>query len=165
MKSIRALLLVTVALFSVQAAAEKVAVLGVDEAVYKSDAAAAFRDSLKKDLSSDQQQVVDLEKQAKALQEKLQKNQGLMSKDDAKKLNLQFQKAYGEYQKQGQALQQKKAQREHDFLNSMRPKLDKVLRALIKQEGYDIVVAKRATVYAGKTVDITPAVIEQLNKQ
>ncbi len=164
MNAIRGMLLVLVAVFSLQAAAESIAVLSVEEALLKSKAAATFREGLKRELASEGKQVVELEKQAKALQDKLRKNQGLQSSEDAKQLALQFQKAYGQYQKLGQELQQKRAERERDFLQEMRPKLDQVIRDLIKQKGFDVVLAKQATVFIRTELDITPLVIEQLNK-
>ncbi|NVK42214.1 MAG: OmpH family outer membrane protein [Oceanospirillaceae bacterium] len=165
MKFIQSSLLALAMLFSLQAAADKVAVLGVEEAVLKSDAATDLRKQLQAEFSGEEKQLLELEKQAKALQEKLRKNQGLQSKDEEQKLRLQFQKAFGQYQKQGQELQQKRAERQQAFLAEMRPKLDEVIRDIIKKQGYDVVVAKQATVYADKSVDITAAVIEALNKK
>jgi Skp family chaperone for outer membrane proteins len=164
MKLIRGMLLILVAVFSLQVAAESVAVLGVEEALLKSKAATAFRDGLTSELASDEKQLVELEKQAKALQEKMRKNQGLLSAEDAKQLGLQFQKAFGQYQKLGQELQQKRAERERAFLSEMRPKLDQVIRELIKEKGYDVVLAKQSTVFIRTELDITPQVIERLNK-
>ncbi|UTW10293.1 OmpH family outer membrane protein [Marinobacterium rhizophilum] len=164
MNVIRGMLLVLVAVFSLQAAAESIAVLSVEEALLKSSAAASFREELKRELASEEKQVVEMEKQAKGLQDKLRKNQGLQSSEDAKQLALQFQKAYGQYQKMGQELQQKRAERERAFLTEMRPKLDQVIRELIKQKGFDVVLAKQATVFIRSELDITPLVIEQLNK-
>ncbi|GGO78842.1 Skp-like protein [Marinobacterium nitratireducens] len=166
MKYIQSALLALVMMFSFQAAAaDKVAVLGVEEALLKSDAAADLRDQLKREFSGEEKQLLELEKQAKALQEKLRKNQGLQSKEDEQKLRLQFQKAFGQYQKQGQELQQKRAERERGFLAEMRPKLDEVIRDIIKKEKYDVVIAKQATVYSDKSVDITQTVIDALNKK
>jgi outer membrane protein len=94
----------------------------------------------------------------------MRKNQGLLSAEDAKQLGLQFQKAFGQYQKLGQELQQKRAERERAFLSEMRPKLDQVIRELIKEKGYDVVLAKQSTVFIRTELDITPQVIERLNK-
>ncbi|MFW1676665.1 OmpH family outer membrane protein [Pontibacter sp. JAM-7] len=149
---------------SVMAHAEKVAVLGIQEALLGSVAAEKFRESLRSELSGDEKQVLELEKQAKALQEKLKKNQDLASAEELQKMKLQFQKVFTQYQKMGQALQQKRAAKEQGFVADMRPVLDKVIRSLIEQENYDLVVAKEASVFARKELDITPKVIELLNQ-
>lgn len=80
-------------------------------------------------------------------------------------MRLQFQKAFAEYQRQGQAMQQQRAEREQAFIAEMRPRLDKVIRELIEKEKYDIVITKQATVYTADSVDLTPRVTELLNKQ
>lgn len=147
------------------AMAEKIAVLGIQEALLSSKAAVSFRESLTKELKKDETSLLELEKQAKGIREKLQKNGSTMSEDEVKRTRLQFQKAFEEYQRTGQALQQKRAEREQEFLAKMKPQLDEVIRSVIKADGYDIVIAKQATVYANKAMDITPKVIELLNKK
>ena len=164
MKAIVKVVLLCAALISAPAMAEKVAVLGVQEALMGSQAAKDFRNQLKKRFGADVKQLTKLEKQAKTARDKLQKNKDLASQEELNKMRMQFQKAYTEFQKRGQVLQQKQAQEEQVFLKQMRPKLDKVIRGLIEKQGYDIVVAKQATLYASKKVDITAQVIELLNK-
>jgi len=164
MKSIMKTVLLCVALISTPAMAEKVAVLGVQEALLKSDAAQKFRNSLQQKFSADAKQLRQLEEQAKNAREKLQKNKDLASKEEVNKMRLQFQKAFAEFQKRAQVLQQKQAQEEQAFLKTMRPKLDKVILGLIEKQKYDVVIAKRATLFAAKRVDITAEVVELLNK-
>jgi len=165
MKLLRNVAFLCVALISTQALAEKVAVLGVDQAVRASKAAESFRNQLRNELAAEEAEVADLEKQAKTAQEKLAKNKGLVSDAEFKKLQLQFQKVFAQYQRKGQELQQKRVQKEQAFLVEMRPKLDKVIRGLIEKEGYDMIVNKQATLFAKKELDITPKVVELLNAQ
>ena len=106
-----------------------------------------------------------LEAEVKKLQEELQKAQGTQSKEVANQQRIQFQKAFGEYQRLGQLLQQKQREREQAFLVQMRPKLDKIIRDLIEREGYDIVVNKQATIFVKPELDITQKVVDLLNKQ
>ncbi|WP_286236824.1 OmpH family outer membrane protein [Neptuniibacter halophilus] len=150
---------------SFNAQAEKVAVLGVQQALLASKAAEEFRQSLKTEFAKDEQAALDLEKQVKATRDKIQKNKDLVSADELKRMQVQFQKVYAEYQRSGQALQQKRMQREQAFIQQMRPKLDKVIRNLIKSEGYDLVVAKQATLFVKKELDITARVVELLNQE
>ncbi|SFF99629.1 OmpH family outer membrane protein [Neptunomonas qingdaonensis] len=144
--------------------ADKVAVLGYEEALLKSNAASGFRETLKKELQGEQKRVLELEKQAKSLREKIQQNGASMSQDALRQAQLQFQKAFEEYQRSGQALQQKGAERQQEFINDMRPKLDKIIKKIIDDNNYDVVIAKKATVYVAKGFDITESVIQQLNK-
>lgn len=153
------------ATLSFNASAEKIAVLGVQQALLASEAAAEYRKSVKAEFAKEDKKMLDLEKQVKAAREKIKKNRDLASQAELKKMGVQFQKVFAEYQKKGQALQQKKLQREQAFIQEMRPRLDKVIRALIEKEGYDVVLAKQATLFTKKELDITPRVVELLNKQ
>ncbi|MEM5535897.1 OmpH family outer membrane protein [Neptuniibacter pectenicola] len=156
---------ILVASISFSANAEKIAVLGVQQALLASSAAADFREKLKSEFSKEDRSLLDLEKQVKAARDKITKNKDLASAEELKKMKIQFQKVFAEYQRNGQALQQKRMEREQAFIQEMRPKLDKVIRELIEKEGYDVVLAKQATLFAKKEVDITPRVVELLNKQ
>ena len=156
---------ILVASISFSANAEKIAVLGVQQALLASSAAADFREKLKSEFSKEDRSLLDLEKQVKAARDKITKNKDLASAEELKKMKIQFQKVFTEYQRNGQALQQKRMEREQAFIQEMRPKLDKVIRELIEKEGYDVVLAKQATLFAKKEVDITPRVVELLNKQ
>lgn len=161
----RSLIIIAGLLFSFNAMAEKIGTLSVQQALLTSKAADAFRGQLKSEFSGDQKQLQDLEAQAKKIQESIKKGQGTQSKEVQDQQRVQFQKAYGEYQRLAQELQQKQRQREDSFLKEMRPKLDKIIRGLIDSEGYDIVVNKEATIFAKPELDITAKVVELLNKQ
>ncbi|WP_293264437.1 OmpH family outer membrane protein [Neptunomonas sp.] len=144
--------------------AEKLAVLGVQEALLKSNAAVSFQKSLQSELKGEQGRLLELEKQAKTLRGKIQENAASMSEKEAKQARLQFQKVFQEYQRTGQELQQKRTEREQAFLKDMRPKLDEVIRKVIKENQYDVILAKKATVFYGPGLDITPTVVQMLNK-
>ncbi|MGB0466146.1 MAG: OmpH family outer membrane protein [Pontibacterium sp.] len=165
MKLFKLLVLSVLLTVSHQAMAEKMAVLGIQQALLASDAAAEFRAQLKGEFSAEQTQLLDLEKQAKAAQSKLQTNQNLASKEQLQQMQVQFQKVFTEYQRLGKSLQQKRLKREQAFVKAMKPKLDKVVQQLIDDKGYDVIIAKDATFYATKELDITAAVVELLNKQ
>jgi len=165
MKRLTTLLATAALLLSAQAHAGKIVALDVQRALLSSDAAGEFRKQLQQEFSDDEKQLVDLEKQARALQEKLQKSAGLSSDEEMKQLQLQFQKAFGEYQKRGQELQQQRAQREQTFVGEMKPRLDEVIQALIKEQDIDLIVNKQAAIYVEPALDITQSVVEQLNKQ
>ncbi|GGK66235.1 OmpH family outer membrane protein [Amphritea balenae] len=162
---IRSLMIVAGLLMSLNVMAEKVATLSVQQALLSSKAAEAFRAELQKEFSSEQKQLLDLEAQAKKIQQQLKKGQGTQSKEVTDQQRVQFQKAFGEYQRLGQELQQVQREREQLFLQEMRPKLDAVIRGLIEKDGYDLVLNKQATIYAKPGLDITAKVVELLNKQ
>lgn len=165
MKTLKAALVAVAMLICAPAMADKVATLSVQQALLSSKAAEEFRTQLAEEFSAEQQRLVELEGVAKKLQEDMRKGQGTQSAEVTEQQRIQFQKAFGEYQRLGQEIQQKQRQREQAFLQQMRPKLDTVIRGLIDSEGYDMVVNKQATIYAKPELDITAKVVELLNKQ
>ncbi|MEH6575846.1 MAG: OmpH family outer membrane protein [Amphritea sp.] len=162
---VRSIFVLVVMIVSMPVMAEKVASLGVQQALLSSKSAEAFRAQLKAEFGSEQKKLVELEAEVKKMQEGLQKAQGTQSKEVANQQRIQFQKAFGEYQRLGQLLQQKQREREQAFIVEMRPKLDKIIRDLIEREGYDIVVNKQATIFVKPELDITQKVVDLLNKQ
>ncbi|MGH1461687.1 MAG: OmpH family outer membrane protein [Neptuniibacter sp.] len=162
MKTILSFFLTLGISFSVYA--ESIAVVDIQSALLTSNAAKQYQDSLKAEFAKDQQKVLDLEKQVKASQDKAAKSKDLVSAEELNKMKMQFQKVFAEYQRAGQALQQKKMQREQAFLQKMRPQLDKALKEVIAEGGYDLVISRQAAHYADKKLDITQKVVELLNK-
>lgn len=165
MKSLKSIVLFICLAVTNLAYAEKLAIVDIQQAILTSDEAKAYEKKLKQELASDQSKVLELEKQAKSLRKKIQDQGSSLSKEDSQRLQLQFQKAFEEYQRTGRALQQRRAEREQEFLTQMRPKLDKVIRKIIEENDYDVVLARQATVFAKKEVDITAKVVQLLNAE
>ncbi|EXJ12051.1 OmpH family outer membrane protein [Nitrincola nitratireducens] len=162
---IKGTLILLMLVFSSQAFADRFRVLGVQEALLSSKAAEDFRASMEREFAAEERALIELERQAVAVRDRIQQNQGLIPDQEMEQLHLQFQKAFTEYQTRGEAMAEKQIEREQEFLTSMRPKLDQAIRSLIENENIDVVFAKQATVYASGTIDITPRVIELLNRQ
>jgi len=156
-----ATVLLSIGLLNSVAIAGSVVALGVQEALQASNAAFAFKESLLKETESAEKRVQELETQARELQQRAQTS-GLDS-DEAKRTQLQFQKVYQEFQRQAQALQQNRAEREAAFIAEMRPKLDQVIRQLIEEQDISVILNRQATIYMEAGVDITPEVVKRLN--
>lgn len=162
---VKALVIAVLMVFSTLAVADKVRVLGVQEALLSSNAANSFRAQLESEFAPEETALTDLERQAVAARDRVQQNQGLVSDQELQQLIMQFEKAYTEFQNRAEQLNQRRMQREEEFLSQMRPKLDQAIRTLIEAEDIQVVVAKQATVYTSSAVDLTPRVIELLNQQ
>jgi outer membrane protein len=162
---VKALLVMVLICCSSWAMADKVRVLGVQEALLSSQAANDFRAQLEQEFASEETALTELERQAVAARDRVQQNQDLVSEAELQQLIMQFEKAYTEFQTRAEQLNQQRMEREEEFLTMMRPKLDQAIRTLIESENIEVVVAKQATVYTSSTVDLTPRVIELLNQQ
>jgi outer membrane protein len=138
--------------------------LDVDAALRASEPAKAFSASLLQSTQSDEKAVKDLEQQARQLQADLEKSKGLLSTEELQRKQMQFQKVYGEYQKQGQALQQLRAQKEQAFIQGIRPKLDEVIKQLIQERQISVILNRQSAIYTEPGVDITADVVKKLNE-
>jgi len=56
-----------------------------------------------------------------------------------------------------------KVKAEQEFLASMRPELDRVLRRLIEENNISLIINGQSVIYNTASIDITPKVIELLN--
>jgi outer membrane protein len=162
---VKALVVAVLMCCSTLVMADKVRVLGVQEALLSSRAADDFRAQLEREFAPQETALTDLERQALAARDRVQQNQGLVSDQELQQLIMQFEKAYMEFQNRAEQMTQKRMEREEEFLTMMRPKLDQAIRTLIESEDIQVVVAKQATVYTSSAVDLTPRVIELLNQQ
>ena len=138
--------------------------LDVDAALRASEPAKAFSASLLQSTQSDEKAVKDLEQQARQLQADLEKSKGLLSTEELQRKQMQFQKVYGEYQKQGKALQQLRAQKEQAFIQGIRPKLDEVIKQLIQERQISVILNRQSAIYTEPGVDITADVVKKLNE-
>ncbi len=164
-KIVGSLGLILLCFISPASQAGKIVSLGVQDALLASEAAKTFRDRLSAETASAEKNVVSLERQARDLQAKLKANQGLAAPEEQQKLQLQFQKVFQEYQRQGQALQQQRAEAEQKFIADMRPKLDAVIMKLIKEQEISLILNRQSTIYMEPGIDITPEVVKRLNAE
>jgi len=148
-------------LYSFEAQAGKVVALGAQDALKASAAAQVFMQALLDETAVQEKRIVELQQQAEELQVRLQSKE--LSKDEGQRLQLQLQKVATEFQRQGSALQQERAQREQAFIDEMRPKLDAVLRELIEEQDISVILNRQATIYMEAGVDITAEVVKRLD--
>jgi len=161
MRSTAGLFSALLLMFSLQAEGGKVVALGAQDALKASAAAQAFMQTLLDETAVQEKRVVELQQQAEELQVRLQSKE--LSKDEGQRLQLQLQKVATEFQRQGSALQQERAQREQAFIDEMRPKLDAVLRELIEEQDISVILNRQATIYMEAGVDITAEVAKRLD--
>ncbi len=98
-----------------------------------------------------------------ALKQRFEADKDLMSSDEAKKITLEIKGLNNEYKQLKQYLTNVKVKAEQEFLASMRPALDRVLRRLIEENNISLIINGQSVIYNTASIDITPKVIELLN--
>ena len=145
------------------AMAEAIVVLKAEQAIFATGKAIALGQQLSAQLKPQTTRYDAMGLELQALQQRFKADQDLMSGDEAQKLKIEIQALNAEYQQLQQYLTNMKAQAEQDFLVSMRPVLDKVLRQLIAKNNISLIVNGKSVIYNAAGIDITPKVVELLN--
>ncbi|MFW4710655.1 OmpH family outer membrane protein [Pseudomonas aeruginosa] len=142
----------------------KIAVLNYQMALLESDAAKQYAVDAEKKFGPQLNKLKNLERDAKALQDKLVSNGSKMSQGDREKAELDFKQKARDFQFQSKELNESKAAADRDMLKKLKPKLDQAVEETIKKGGYDMVIERGAVVDVKPQYDITRQVIERMNQ-
>jgi len=145
------------------AIAEAIVVLKAEQAIFATGKAIALGQQLSARLKPQTTRYDAMGAELQALQQRFEADQDLMSSDEVGKLKTEIQALNAEYQQLQQYLSNMKAQAEQEFLASMRPALDKVLRQLIAKNNISLIINGQSVIYNAAGIDITPKVVELLN--
>lgn len=146
-------------------AAEKIAVVNVQEAITKSDSAKLWLEKFETEHATEQADLRVLESELQAMQERYKKDQAILGEEAKRKANKDMQEKYEELQFRGKQLQKEFKEAQQELLKSMLPKVEKALNRLMEKEGYDIILRSEIVLSLSPKLDITEKVIEQLNKE
>lgn len=153
-------------LVQVAAAAEtKVAVVDFERALFMSDAAKEASKKFETDNKGDIDKLNKLKEELVALQDKTKKEGDVMSDEERRKLSNDFEQKSTEYKFYARNLQQADQNWKNEFFKSQLPELNKLLKAIIDEGGYDVVLQAGAVVYSSPKTDLTKMLLERLNSK
>lgn len=157
-------MLSVLALASFPAAAQmKIAVLDYQMALLESDAAKRYATETEQKFASQLQRLRNLESEAKRLQERVERDGSKLAQTELEKLELEFRQKAREFQVQSRELNEAKANADRQMLETLKPKLDQSVEAVLSAGDYDLVIDRAAVVEVKPQFDITRQVIERLN--
>ncbi|MDO6682814.1 MULTISPECIES: OmpH family outer membrane protein [unclassified Oceanobacter] len=160
----RVFLFLVVALLSPLAAAElKVGVVDMERALFLSDEAKSAAKKFEQENSDSIGKVRDIEKSMLALKEKRETDGAIMSQAELAKLVTEYEAKAKERQFYLEKLQQQDQQWRQSFFRSKLPELEELLKALIDDGKYDLVLQAGAAVYSSPAIDLTKPLLERLN--
>jgi len=159
-------LMMTVLLtMSVQSYAQlRIGVLDLRTALFTSNAAKSFSKKLVVEFKKEQLGVQAVQKEGLKLQQKLKKDAAIMSKDEQIKEANALSDKIKEFKYLKSKLDAAVNARKQEFIQESKPKVDKILKSIIKTEKLDLVLPRQAVVFSKPSMDITAKVIEKLNK-
>lgn len=146
------------------AEALKIGVVDLRAALLASNAAKKFGEELRREFADDEKRLKELGDQAKALQDRLQKDGPIMSDAERSQLASDLEEKAQEFNFLKNKYQSSVAKREEAFLQNSRPKIDEALRQIVEQGNFDLILPEKMVVHAKPALDVTSQLIEALNK-
>ena len=167
MKYIVKIIVVTfLTLTCTQAIAEqKLVVLDMKYVLNNSNAGKGAQDYLKKTFTKKQKLFSDMEKNLKKEENDLLEKKTILSKEDYSKKADTLRKKVIDYQSQRRAALDKIATQRAESRETLLKKLDPIINNYIKENNISLVIDKKHMLGGSTELDITKAIMEQLNKE
>jgi outer membrane protein len=141
-----------------------IGVVDLRQALFSSNDAKTFSESLKKDFSEDEAKVRDAQEAARKLKERLEKDGAMMNESERGKLAGEFQEKVKEFNFLKQRLDSAVAQRKQAFLEQARPGVDAAVKELLEENGLDLILPSEAVVYVKPDMNLTSQLLDKLNR-
>ncbi|MFO7530356.1 MAG: OmpH family outer membrane protein [Marinobacter sp.] len=151
--------------FSLPVFAEtRIGVVDLRQALFSSDEAKAFSETLQKDFAGEEAKVREAQEAARKLQERLQKDGAMMNETERNELAGQFQQKVQEFNMLKQRLDSTVSQRKQQFLENARPEVDAAVKELLEENNLDLILPSEAVVYVKPEMNLTSKLLEKLNR-
>lgn len=157
-------LLMTVFLSTSVFAEVKLAVVNVQKAILASEEAQRLMKQLQDEFKGEQEGIRAIESGIASLAERMQKDSEVMSDGEKRKLQKQIESERNDYIYRSQKLQKKAEDRQKELFSGIDVKVQKAIEDLVRENDYDVILPRQATLYVGDLYDITRKVTEKLNK-
>lgn len=142
----------------------RIGVVDLRQALFSSDEAKAFSETLQKDFAGEEAKVREAQEAARKLQERLQKDGAMMNETERKELTGQFQQKVQEFNMLKQRLDSTVAQRKQAFLENARPEVDAAVKELMQENDLDLILPSEAVVYVKPEMNLTSKLLDKLNR-
>lgn len=141
-----------------------IGVVDLRQALFSSDSAKSFSESLQKDFASEEAKVREAQEAAKKLKDRLEKDGAMMNESERGKLAGEFQEKVKEFNFLKQRLDSAVSQRKQAFLEKARPDVDAAVKELLDENGLDLILPSEAVVYVKPDMNLTSQLLDKLNK-
>lgn len=164
MRSALIMLLALMAPFAM-AADTKVAVVDMERALFLTEAAKISIQQFEKDNKTDIDKLKAAQNELMSIREKIEKDGDVLSEDERRKLSSSYEEKGNEYQFFSRKLVQLEQKWKRDFFQEQLPTIEKVMKGIVEEGGYDIVLQAGSVVYMAPSVDLTKVLLDRLNAQ
>ncbi|HDZ38130.1 MAG TPA: OmpH family outer membrane protein [Marinobacter sp.] len=142
----------------------RIGVVDLRQALFSSDDAKTFSESLQKDFMGDEEKVREAQDAARKLKERLEKDGAMMNESERNKLAGEFQEKVKEFNFLKQRLDSTVNQRKQAFLEEARPEVDAAVKELLEENDLDLILPSEAVVYVKPEMNLTSQLLDKLNR-
>ncbi|WP_172962332.1 OmpH family outer membrane protein [Hydrocarboniclastica marina] len=156
-------LLVLLTLSAPLAAELKVGVIDLRRAVFTSDDAQSFTESLQSQFKGEEESIRKLQQEASAMRDRLESDGAMMNESERNKAAREFEGKVREFNQRRQQLDQAVSEQRAQFLQKAQPEIDAALENILKERELDLILPREAVVFAKPELDLTDELIKRLN--
>jgi outer membrane protein len=142
----------------------RVGVVDLRQALFSSNDAKSFSETMQKDFAGDEEKVRETQEAARMLKERLEKDGAMMNENERTKLAGEFQEKVKEFNFLKQRLDTTVNQRKQAFLEEARPEVDAAVKELLEENGLDLILPSEAVVYVKPEMNLTSQLLDKLNR-
>ena len=164
--SLRLMVLCLGVLSGVAVASGNIVFLDVQKAIFETEEAKAFATALEDELKTELDSIKALNENLKALQERLNKDEAIMSDSEKQLLLADIRSKRSRLEAQAQLINQVQQQEFERLIAQLTPSMNQVVEDLVELESYEAVlrVSNQTVVYINPIRNITRKVTEKLNQ-
>lgn len=122
-----------------------------------------LKQTLQKEFASRERKLSDAQKKLKQMEDRLAKDGSIMSDSERAKLDRDLNSGKRELKRDFDEYREDRAIRENEEVQKLQKQVVDTIRAIAKEEGYDLIVGE-GVIYASDKVDVTQRVVERLKK-
>lgn len=167
MKVVNYLAILTTLVFTSAALAQNQPVIGVvnlEQALFNSEVAKEMQAQIEAEFRSDQERADRLNGELRALVERAQRDESIMSDAERRELNSDAQEKQVQLQLISERVQAALQERQQSFVDSQRQNLGRAIEAVVQEGGYDLVLNADSVAFFNNSYSITALVTAKLNE-
>lgn len=149
--------------WAIAADSPKIAVVDIRAGVMKSDDAKLKMEKLKGEFEQQKADLEALQLDLKKMQERAQKDGAVMSDEEKRKLEKEAMEKANEFKFKGQQFQKSSQEEAQQVFQSLLPKFERALKAVVEELNLDLVVHREAALIVKPTYDVTDTVTAKMN--
>ncbi|MFL1467525.1 OmpH family outer membrane protein [Marinobacter sp. HN1S83] len=142
----------------------RIGVVDLRQALFSSNEAKTFSESLQRDFADDEAEVRQAQEAARKLKDRLEKDGAMMNESERSQLTTEFQEKVKEFNFLKQRLDSTVASRKQSFLENARPNVDNAVQELLEEHDLDLILPSEAVVYVKPEMNLTDELLDKLNR-